>query len=130
MGTNTFGPLLREARQRGLLTLENLAEASGVSVRAISDMERGKSLPRQATLGELMDALEVDEDQRRRLVTAARPDTRPVPRQLPPDLSVFRGREGVLAQLRAIEDQGAGVGGLQRVHRALAGGDRRHPHGP
>ncbi|MER6167582.1 helix-turn-helix domain-containing protein [Streptomyces violaceorubidus] len=111
METNAFGPLLREARQRALLTLESLAEASGVSVRAISDMERGKSLPRQATLGELMDALDVDEEQRRRLVAAARPGTRPVPRQLPPDLAVFRGREGVLAQLRALEDRAAAQGG-------------------
>ncbi|SNX88418.1 tetratricopeptide repeat protein [Streptomyces sp. TLI_55] len=109
--TSAFGPLLREARQKALFTLESLAEASGVSVRAISDMERGKSLPRQATLGELMDALEVDEEQRRRLVAAARPGSRPIPRQLPPDLAVFRGREGVLAELRALEDRAAARGG-------------------
>ncbi|MGW1626466.1 helix-turn-helix domain-containing protein [Streptomyces sp. NPDC002172] len=42
-GEETFGRLLREARQRALLTLEALAEASGVSVRAISDMERGSA---------------------------------------------------------------------------------------
>uniref|UniRef100_UPI002F918F97 ATP-binding protein n=1 Tax=Streptomyces anthocyanicus TaxID=68174 RepID=UPI002F918F97 len=109
--SNALGLLLREARQRALLTLEGLAEASGVSVRAISDMERGKSLPRQATLGELMDALEVSEEQRRHMVAAARPRTRPVPRQLPPDLAVFRGREGALAKLRALEDRAAFQGG-------------------
>ncbi|MFC8448209.1 helix-turn-helix domain-containing protein [Kitasatospora sp. NPDC057223] len=38
----TFGTLLREARERARLTLEGLAAASGVSVRAIGDMERGR----------------------------------------------------------------------------------------
>ncbi|WP_413230359.1 helix-turn-helix domain-containing protein [Kitasatospora herbaricolor] len=54
MGTDegTFGQLLREARRRGQFTLEALAQASGVSVRAISDMERGRSLPRPATLND------------------------------------------------------------------------------
>ena len=71
MDRTAFGRLLREARQRSLLTLESLAEASGVSVRAISDMERGQSLPRQATLTELMDALDLGEDERRRFVEAS-----------------------------------------------------------
>ncbi|PSM43258.1 regulator [Streptomyces dioscori] len=97
MDGTAFGRLLRAARQRSLLTLESLSEASGVSVRAISDMERGQSLPRQATLSELMDALALDEGERRQLVEASRRPTRQVPRQLPPDLATFRGREEVLA---------------------------------
>ncbi|SEN74335.1 ATP-binding protein [Actinacidiphila rubida] len=111
MDGSAFGQLLRAARQRTLHTLESLAEASGVSVRAISDMERGKSLPRQATLGDLMDALELDEDERRRLVQASARRTSQVPQQLPPDLAAFRGREDVLKSVHAYTDQGAANGG-------------------
>ncbi|MFJ3672480.1 ATP-binding protein [Streptomyces sp. NPDC090106] len=115
MDGTEFGRLLREARQRSLLTLEGLAEASGVSVRAISDMERGHSLPRQATLSELMDVLELAEDQRRRFVEASVRRTaataRRVPRQLPPDLAVFRGREETLATVTALTAQVAERGG-------------------
>ncbi|MER6394992.1 tetratricopeptide repeat protein [Kitasatospora sp. NPDC001603] len=110
----TFGALLRAARGRARLTLDGLAGASGVSVRAIGDMERGRSVPRHGTLDELMDALALDEDERRTLTAAARrtadpaPATTtataatapPVPRQLPPALRTFRGRDDVLARVR------------------------------
>lgn len=107
-----FGRLLRQARQRALLTLEGLAGASGVSARAISDMERGRSLPRQATLGQLMDALDLAEGDRQRLVEAAvpRPQGR-VPRQLPPDLAGFRGRTQALAAIDAFASRHVGNGG-------------------
>ncbi|WP_093895264.1 tetratricopeptide repeat protein [Streptomyces sp. Ncost-T10-10d] len=113
MDKRKFGRLLREARQRSLLTLEGLAEASGVSVRAISDMERGHSLPRQTTLSELMDALELDEDERRRLVQIStwRAQDVPVPQQLPPDLLVFRGHEEALTAARGATGQGTAQGG-------------------
>ncbi|MEU2226833.1 helix-turn-helix domain-containing protein [Streptomyces sp. NPDC018347] len=105
-----FGRLLRAARQRSLLTLESLAEASGVSVRAISNMERGQSLPRQATLSELMDALELDEQERRRFVEASMRRTERAPRQLPPDLATFRGRTEALAVVHRITSHVAGHG--------------------
>ncbi|MFF4903024.1 ATP-binding protein [Streptomyces sp. NPDC001068] len=131
MDRDTFGQLLREGRQRALLTLESLAEASGVSVRAISDMERGLSLPRQATLAELMDALGLAGPERERLVRAAvRPGRQVrIPRQLPPDLPVFRGRDEILAAARDITDRSArgehavvaAIGGLAGVGKtALA----------
>ncbi|WP_037855307.1 ATP-binding protein [Streptomyces sp. NRRL S-340] len=126
MDKGEFGRLLRQARRRSLLTLEGLADASGVSVRAISDMERGKSLPRQATLAELMDALELGEQERRRLVQAAAPGRRTgqVPQQLPPDLAVFRGRQDTLSAVQGLGAQitvGAGhvvisaIGGMAGV---------------
>ncbi|MER7930268.1 tetratricopeptide repeat protein [Streptomyces sp. NPDC096057] len=108
MRDDTFGTMLRAARLRSVLTLEGLADASGVSVRAISDMERGRSLPRRSTLSELMDALELDETERRHLVQAAAPRTHQVPRQLPPDLAVFRGHEDALRTLREITEQADG----------------------
>ena len=111
MEKKSVGRLLREERQRSLLTLEQLAELSGVSVRAISDMERGKSLPRQATLRELMDAMELGEEVRRRLVQASVRRTHQVPRQLPPDLAVFRGRHEALTRVHALTSAVAEVGG-------------------
>jgi tetratricopeptide (TPR) repeat protein/transcriptional regulator with XRE-family HTH domain len=84
-----------------MLTMEALAEACGLSARAVSNLERGRSVPRQSTLAELMDALGLNEDERRVLALAARgqaSDTASVPRQLPPDLRVFKGREEVLAR--------------------------------
>lgn len=120
MEQRTFGGLLRDARQRSLLTLEGLAEASGVSVRAISDMERGHSLPRQATLRELMDALTLDEDQRRALVRSATRRAKGTPRQLPPDLAVFRGRDEALTAVRGYVPQAAAQGGHPAI--AVVGG--------
>ena len=38
-----LGTLLRRYRRAAGMTLEELAEASGVSARAISDMERGRT---------------------------------------------------------------------------------------
>ncbi|GGV48720.1 hypothetical protein GCM10010495_78200 [Kitasatospora herbaricolor] len=108
MERRTFGGLLRAAREQAQLTLEGLAAASGVSVRAIGDMERGRSLPRRSTLNELLDALALDEGERRALAAAARPESprpaRQVPRQLPPDLRTFRGRTDALAAVRRLTD--------------------------
>ncbi|MFD6531036.1 ATP-binding protein [Streptomyces sp. NPDC060184] len=110
MEESTFGGLLRAARQESLLTLEGLAAISGVSARAISDMERGRSMPRQATLAEVLDALQPDENTRRRLVAASARHGTGVPRQLPPDLAVFRGREDALKAVRAVTSQVADHG--------------------
>ncbi|MFC9330158.1 ATP-binding protein [Kitasatospora sp. NPDC057015] len=113
MGTDedTFGQLLREARRRGQFTLEGLAQASGVSVRAIGDMERGRSLPRPSTLNELLDVLELEGPARRLLVQAATRRAPQVPRQLPPDLAAFRGRESELAGVLGHTDGAPGHGG-------------------
>ncbi|MFD7985390.1 ATP-binding protein [Kitasatospora indigofera] len=108
MEQQTFGALLRAAREQAQLTLEGLAAASGVSVRAIGDMERGRSLPRRSTLNELLDALALDEGERHALAAAVRPQgsrpARQVPRQLPPDLRTFRGRADALAAVRRLTD--------------------------
>lgn len=120
MDRQAFGELLRAARQRSLLTLEGLAEASGVSVRAISDMERGKSLPRRTTLSGLLDALSLEEEQRRRLEQTATRGVRQFPQQLPPDLEAFRGREEALKAVHRYTDQIA-KGGGHVVVSALGG---------
>jgi DNA-binding XRE family transcriptional regulator len=49
-GTN-FGQVIRQAREAAGLTLEALAERSGLGVRTISDIERGRTTrPRSATV--------------------------------------------------------------------------------
>ncbi|MFE5023398.1 tetratricopeptide repeat protein [Streptomyces sp. NPDC056656] len=68
-----FGEVLRAHRHAERLTLEELAEASGVSVRTLSDMERGRSKgPQHRTVTALADALVLDEGARRQLIELAR----------------------------------------------------------
>jgi transcriptional regulator with XRE-family HTH domain len=51
---------LRVLRRRRGLSIERLAEASGVSRSAISDIERGRSIPTVNVVGRLSRALRVD----------------------------------------------------------------------
>ncbi|MFG3029211.1 helix-turn-helix domain-containing protein [Streptomyces sp. NPDC048253] len=54
------------------LTLEQLAEVSGVSARTLSDMERGRSRgPQHRTVTALADALALDGDDRKQLIELA-----------------------------------------------------------
>lgn len=72
MSEATFGALLRSHRHSAGLTLEQFSEASGVSIRAISDMERGHSrAPQQRTLAALADALGLVPEARQALIAAA-----------------------------------------------------------
>lgn len=67
-----FGQLLRRYRRESGLTQERLAERSGISVRAIGDLERGvKHRPRDATLELLADALQLSDPQRALLLAGA-----------------------------------------------------------
>ncbi|GAA4028546.1 ATP-binding protein [Streptomyces plumbiresistens] len=102
-----LGMRLRELRRAAGLTLEELAEVSGVSSRAISDMERGYSrMPQPRTLAALASALKVSDQERRRLEedvralrrggTAARPGLCEPPRAV----ADFTGRADELAVVR------------------------------
>ena len=67
----TFGDLLRQHRQAAGLTQEELAEQANLSLRAISDLERGiKQHPRRQTLQLLAAALNLDGSTVTRQVTA------------------------------------------------------------
>ncbi|MFD3450810.1 helix-turn-helix domain-containing protein [Streptomyces sp. NPDC058691] len=111
-----LGKRLRELRRIAGMTMEELAEASGVSARAISDMERGHSrAPQPRTLTALAAALRLGEEERRRLEedaralrrhTAARPGLCEPPRTVPD----FTGRVDELAQVRRFA-MGNGPGG-------------------
>jgi transcriptional regulator with XRE-family HTH domain len=62
--TGHFGELLRRLRVETGLTQEELAEKSGMSVRALSNLECGTSAPRIKSTRLLAAALDVDEEMR------------------------------------------------------------------
>jgi transcriptional regulator with XRE-family HTH domain len=67
-----FAGLLRQLRERALLTQEELAEAAGLSPRAVSDLERGiHRTARKDTAVLLAGALGLDEPARQLFVAAA-----------------------------------------------------------
>ena len=72
----TFGNILRRYRWVAGLTQEELARQSGLSVRALSDIERGRtSRPYARTIRLLADALKLDEPARARLMSAVHDGT-------------------------------------------------------
>jgi transcriptional regulator with XRE-family HTH domain/tetratricopeptide (TPR) repeat protein len=110
-----FGRLLRELRQSRGWTIEELAEASGVSGRGIGDMERGRSLrPHRGTVTALAQGLQLDAAGHAELlaaVRAGRPAAKPAasvhasPYTLPRGVLDFVGRQAELATLRALVQQ-------------------------
>ncbi|MFD3537479.1 ATP-binding protein [Streptomyces sp. NPDC058664] len=111
-----FGAVLRGLRQRGRLTMEELAEASGVSVRAIGDMERGRSrAPQRRTVAALAEGLGLSEAEREALlvaVRAARPTSAVAATGTaapPRSVGDFTGRGPELARLTEIAER-AGTG--------------------
>jgi predicted ATPase/DNA-binding XRE family transcriptional regulator len=74
-----FGSILRRLRHSAGLSQEELAEQSGVSARAVSDMERGlRRQPRPETLRLLADALALSDDSRALFYAAAHLEPDPV----------------------------------------------------
>ncbi|MEU5656474.1 tetratricopeptide repeat protein [Streptomyces sp. NPDC047737] len=108
-----FGAALREMRVAASLTLEALAEASGVSVRGIGDLERGRrAAPQRRTVAALADGLGLGEEDRERLLTAARAgrSTGYSPagvRAFPRGIDDFVGRAGELTSLTGLAEAAA-----------------------
>ncbi|GAB7046065.1 helix-turn-helix domain-containing protein [Catenuloplanes indicus] len=101
-----LGDLLRELRLRAGLTIEGLAGASGVSVRAISDTERGRSrTPRPRTVTALTAALGLDRDDADAFAALARSGRgtvaagRPRAGELPRRTVAAAGRPAALAEI-------------------------------
>lgn len=119
-----FGEVLRAHRRSARLTLEQLAEVSGVSARTLSDMERGRSTgPQHRTVTALADALALEEGTRRQLIDIAREGrlqrhwTRPGgPCELPRIVEDFTGRGAELIWMSELvyaeSAPGVGVVGL------------------
>src|SRR5215204_759876 len=107
----TFGDLLRRHRRACALTQEGLAERSGVSARAISDLERGsRAYPYRETATLLSDALGLMGSERASLLAAARRPllsaalTTASPRAvgIPRPLTALIGRDRELGELEAL----------------------------
>jgi tetratricopeptide (TPR) repeat protein/transcriptional regulator with XRE-family HTH domain len=119
----TFAGLLRELRTSARLTQEELAEASRLSLRAVSDLERGvATAPQKETVRLLADALHLIGPARARFEAVAR--GHPVAggleaaaaaamRSLPRDVASFTGRQRELEQL---SEAAAGAGGAVGIH--------------
>src|SRR3954469_11599564 len=76
--TATFADLLRQLRTAAALSQEELAERAGVSLRGLSDLERGvRRAPHLSTVRVLADALSLGPVERQSLLAAARPGTGP-----------------------------------------------------
>ena len=126
-----LGVLLRRYRSAAGLTQEELATQSGVSIRALSDMERGRTQrPNRRSLELLADALELNESARAQLMGARRgvaagagldrsaDDARVC--QLPAPVRYFTGRA---AELKILDDVLAQVvsGGDDPLVAAITG---------
>ncbi|MEU7592922.1 helix-turn-helix domain-containing protein [Streptomyces sp. NPDC039022] len=130
MGTGTpaaggFGALLHSLRQGAGLTQEELAQAAGISVRALSYMERGHSRgPQRRTVSALATTLRLSPQDAReleRLASLGRPRRAPAKEVLPPVAVVDtvagapdllprapRGFHGRAAELAAVSRAAAG----------------------
>jgi transcriptional regulator with XRE-family HTH domain len=85
LSSQSFGDLLRRYRLAAGLTQEELAARAGLSVRGLSDLERGaRRTPRRETVQLLCDALPLSEAERVQLEAAARQR-----RLRPPPLKAF-----------------------------------------
>jgi predicted ATPase/DNA-binding XRE family transcriptional regulator len=136
----SFGELLRGHRLRRGLTQQECAEAAGLGVRTLRDLENGRARPRRVTAGLLATALGLEPaSQAEFLAAARRPTSEGLSRwavHLPP-APLLLGRERALAELDAILRQAAlvtlvGVAGVGKTslawnlaHRVAA----RHPGG-
>ena len=111
----TFATLLRRLRNEARLTQEELAEASGVRPRSISDLERGVTVrPQRETVRRLADALSLTEPIKAQFLALARQRAVLTPtdvggaatRTLPQDVVSFTGRERELAKAPSAADLG------------------------
>ncbi|MQY13490.1 Regulatory protein AfsR [Streptomyces sp. RB5] len=113
------GELLRGLRREAGLTQEELAEAAGLSVRALRDVERGVvATPQKETVRRLADALGLVGPVRDGFEAAARGravagGVASATRTLPRDIASFTGRQGELEQL---VEAAAGAGGVIDIH--------------
>jgi tetratricopeptide (TPR) repeat protein/transcriptional regulator with XRE-family HTH domain len=123
----TFAALLRKLRAEAQLTQEELAEASGVRPRSISDLERSVAVaPQRETIRLLADALQLTGLVRAQFEAVARGRAVPAAagasgaaaatRTLPRDIASFIGRQQELEELVGTAADAAGSGGVVCIH--------------
>ncbi|MGX7828877.1 ATP-binding protein [Actinokineospora sp. 24-640] len=113
MAGTTFGDYLRFFRMRASLTQHELAQRTGVSVRAIRDMERGRARhPQRRTLDLLAGGLDlvaaetaVLADKARRGTDAPPPPRAAAAESLPPAVPDLTGRATEVAALTRIAEE-------------------------
>ncbi|WP_236792817.1 NB-ARC domain-containing protein [Amycolatopsis sp. GM8] len=145
----TFGELLRRHRRAATLTQSELAEAAGISVRTLSNLERGRTRTAQRRSTEVLaDALGLDGPDRTAFLAAAREGRRrrepgQVIGTLPAAVADLVGRTGELALLREAAEAAAdapdgavvsvvghpGVGKTALVRAAAHALSPHFPHG-
>jgi predicted ATPase/DNA-binding XRE family transcriptional regulator len=136
-GAASFGVLLRQLRTAASLSQEELAECAGLSVRGISDLERGlRQAPRLETVRLLADGLALSDTDRAALLAAARPallgrdgagpSLLPGPVSLPTPLTRLIGRDSEVQTLRSTLERDearlvtlTGVGGTGKTRLAI-----------
>ncbi|WP_369226632.1 helix-turn-helix domain-containing protein [Streptomyces sp. R39] len=149
--TEDFGQRLRFLRARAGLSQEALSHAAGVSVRALADLERGRTRgPQRRTVEALAEALGLDRDEASGLEASAalgrpRPRTAEgpavtVPLALPRDIQDFTARDAALARLldlardagpnRPVVSVVTGQPGLGKTAFAVHAAHRLAPHFP
>jgi tetratricopeptide (TPR) repeat protein/transcriptional regulator with XRE-family HTH domain len=123
----TFAALLRKLRAKAQLTQEELAEASGIRPRSISDLERGVAVaPQRETIRRLAEALALAGPVRAQFEAVARRRTAPTvagvggaaaaTRTLPRDIASFTGRQQELQDLMTATVEAAQPGGVVSIH--------------
>lgn len=130
---SSFGELLKRLRRRHGLTQSELATRAGLSVEAVSLLERGRRTPRTSTARALADALElVDHDRQALLLGAA--GSGPVPQQPPRYLTPLIGRDLELDRLGSLLARPGtrlvsvvGPGGVGKTRLAVAAARRAAP---
>jgi tetratricopeptide (TPR) repeat protein/transcriptional regulator with XRE-family HTH domain len=148
-----FGGLLRDRRAAAGLTQEQLAERSGLGVRTIRELERGRvTRPQRESIGLLATALGLSAAARDELARAGRqlpPPPGPAipaavpasPAQLPADLPDFTGRHAHVSALSAALAAApartpvvvcaiTGAGGAGKTSLAVHVGQRVRDHFP
>jgi tetratricopeptide (TPR) repeat protein/transcriptional regulator with XRE-family HTH domain len=118
----TFAGLLRRLRLQARMTQEELAGASGVSLRSVSDLERGRvTIPQKETVRLLADALHLIGPARAQFEEVGRGHAAPggvaaATRALPRDIASFTGRQRELEQLAESASGPPGTGGVVSIH--------------
>ena len=132
-----LGMLIRRLRLASGLSQEQLAERSGLSARAVSDLERGqRAHTRPETLRMLAEGLALDDEDRQALLHAARPELQQTPKPTttgrppssrlpaPPMGLIGRDREVTELVSRLTDGEGrlttlTGPGGVGKTRLAL-----------
>ena len=138
--TSAFGALLRQYREAVGLTQEALADRARLSVRGVSDLERGaRRVPHRQTVRLLADALALGSAERASLEgavrrqqgppTAGRSPSAALGSRLPVPLTSFVGRQRELTEVRCLLNGTrlltlTGVGGIGKTRLALEAAGR------